>query len=205
MRPLIQVKLLFGDTQIDSNFLYNRNLILWSILHNHDHFLPWISFSQVVEDEPLIFFEDKHEGSFFLILERPAHEEALRKLNRNFNIIKKFGVAFGITENNDVDFHRISTVWGNDTFGMKFEDISANFVHDVINEKVTVKLFFKDENLMLVQDTIVVIEGDNLVVVGKNNRSVSVNDRVNVLRNNFTIEIPEVLFDFENLGIAVVL
>lgn len=110
MRPLIQVKLLFGDTQIDSNFLYNRNLILWSILHNHDHFLPWISFSQVVEDEPLIFFEDKHEGSFFLILERPAHEEALRKLNRNFNIIKKFGVAFGITENNDVDFHRISTV-----------------------------------------------------------------------------------------------
>ena len=88
---------------------------------------------------------------------------------------------------------------------MKFEDISANFVHDVINEKVTVKLFFKDENLMLVQDTIVVIEGDNLVVVGKNNRSVSVNDRVNVLRNNFTIEIPEVLFDFENLGIAVVL
>ena len=88
---------------------------------------------------------------------------------------------------------------------MKFEDISANFVHDVINEKVTVKLFFKDENLMLVQDTIVVIEGDNLVVVGKNNRSVSVNDRVNVLRNDFTIEIPEVLFDFENLGIAVVL
>ena len=58
---------------------------------------------------------------------------------------------------------------------------------------------------MLVQDTIVVIEGDNLVVVGKNNRSVSVNDRVNVLRNDFTIEIPEVLFDFENLGIAVVL
>ncbi len=89
MGPLVQVKVFLADTQIDSDLLDNGDLLFWSVLYDHYHFFIRVGFSQIEKDKSLIFPEHKHERSLFLVLERPTHKEAFRKVSWNLNIIEK--------------------------------------------------------------------------------------------------------------------
>jgi hypothetical protein len=56
----------------------------------------------------------------------------------------------------------------NNAFGMKFEGISTNFFHNVINEEIPVKLFLQDKDLLLDKNAVVIIEADYLIVLSQN-------------------------------------
>lgn len=55
------------------------------------------------------------------------------------------------------------------TLGMKFEGVTTNLFHDIVDEKVTVELLLQNQNFMLDQDTIIVIEGYDFIVISKDN------------------------------------
>lgn len=82
---------------------------------------------------------------------------------------------------------------------MKFKSIAANFFHYVIDEEISVEFLFEDQNFVFDEDTIVSIETDNLIVLGQDYRVVSIEDCVGALRSDFSIQVPQILFDFENL------
>ncbi len=54
------------------------------------------------------------------------------------------------------------------TFGVKFENISSNLFHNVINKKIAIELLLQDKNFVFDENAVVVVEVDNFIVLIQN-------------------------------------
>ena len=79
---------------------------------------------------------------------------------------------------------------------MKFEGISTNFFHNVINEEIPVKLFLQDKDLLLDKNAVVIIEADYLIVLSQNDWMTSGEDDEIISGGDFSIEISGVFLYF---------
>jgi len=48
---------------------------------------------------------------------------------------------------------------------MKLKSITANFLHNVINEKITIEFLFQYENFVLDKDTVIIVKAYNFVII----------------------------------------
>lgn len=88
---------------------------------------------------------------------------------------------------------------------MELKSVASDFFHDVVDEEVPFEFFFQDKNLVFDEDAVVIVKAHNFVVISEDEGVVGAEDSVGVLRGDFTVEIPEILFDFEDLGVLVLL
>lgn len=95
-------------------------------------------------------------------------------------------------------------MWGNYALGMKFERVTADFFHDVINKQIPIELLLQDKNLVFDQNTIVIIKPNNFVVVSQYNWVVGVENDVNIFGRNLSIKVSFIFLNFEDLGIFII-